>query len=88
MAAALAVLVLVPVDGTETQKRTQTGIRELVREEEMSVNDAWEQDILDRQRDIDRTWERYRKGQERADVRKRYLGHVAEKLRNYTDWED
>ncbi len=88
MAAALAVLFLVPVDGTEAQERTQTGFRELVREEEMSVNDAWERDILDRQRDIDRTWERYLKGQERTDVGKRYFGRVAEQLRNYTDWED
>lgn len=88
MAAALAVLFLVPVDKTEAQERTQTGFRELVREEEMSVNDAWERDILDRQRDIDRTWERYLKGQERTDVGKRYFGRVAEQLRNYTDWED
>lgn len=88
MAAALAVLFLVPVDGTEAQERTQTGIRELVRAEEMTLHDAWEQDILDRQRDIDRTWEKYLKGQKRADVRKRYFGHVTEKLKNYTDQED
>lgn len=88
MAAALAVLFLVPVDSAETADPTQTGILGALYEEETQGVDEWEQDIIDRQRDIEKTWERYREGQEKADARRQYFREFSEKIRNYGDWED
>ncbi|MDE7246315.1 MAG: hypothetical protein K2N43_00335 [Lachnospiraceae bacterium] len=87
MAAALAVLFLVPMDRTETADAPQTGILDWMNEETEGP-DAWEQEALDRQRDIDRTWERYQKGQERADARKQYFENMTDKLTDYGIWED
>lgn len=88
MAAALAVLFLVPVDRAETANSMQTGIWGTLYEEETQDVDEWEQDIIDRQRDIDKTWERYREGQERADARRQYFRKFSEKIRNHGEWED
>lgn len=88
MAAALAVLFLVPVDGTETAHMQQPGILGALCDEGTQRVDEWEQDIIDRQRDIDRTWERYREGQERADARRQYFRKFSEKIRSHVDWED
>lgn len=88
MAAALAVLFLVPVERAETVNSTQTGILGALYEEETQGVDEWEQEIIDRQRDIDKTWERYREGQERADARRQYFRKFSEKIRNHEDWED
>lgn len=88
MAAALTVLFLVPVDRAEKADLSQPGFQEAPYEEEMQGVDEWEQDIIDRQRDIDKTWERYREGQERADARRQYFRKFSEKIRNHGDWED
>ena len=87
MAAALAVLFLVPVVRTGTADAPQTGIFDWLNEETQG-KDAWEQEVLDRQRDIDRTWERYQKEQERADSRKRYFESLTEQLWDNEKWED
>lgn len=87
MAAALAVLILVPADRTgETDASQMSMFGRLYGEEEES--EVWEQELLDRQRDIDRTWERYRKGQERVGVTKHYVEIITDKLTDYEDWED
>ena len=83
MAAALAVLFLVPVDGTEKTDMPHSGILGALSDEETQAVDEWEQDIIDRQRDIEKTWERYREGQERADARRQYFRQFSEKLRNH-----
>lgn len=83
MAAALAVLFLVPVDGTEKTNMPQSGILGALGDGETPDVDEWEQDIIDRQRDIERTWERYREGQERADARRQYFRQFSEKLINH-----
>lgn len=88
MAAALAVLYLVPVDGVETWQGTQADVTETLYEEAAESVDEWEQDTLERQRDIEKTWKRYQAGQERADARKRYLRKFTEQFRNHADWED
>ncbi len=87
MAAALAVLFLVPVDKTGVTDMPHTGILERL-QEETGKSKEWEQEVLDRQRDRDKTWERYRKGQERAEARRRYFEDMANKLTNYENWED
>lgn len=87
MAAALAVLFLVPVDKTGTPETPHTGILDRLHEES-GEPEAWEQELLDRQRDIDRTWERYRKGQERAEARRQYFENMTNKLTDYENWED
>lgn len=88
MAAALAVLFLVPVDGSPQAAMTQTGILKMLYGEPARGVDEWEQDFIDRQRDIEETWERYQAGQERADARRKYFREISEKFRNNTTWED
>lgn len=83
MAAALTVLFLVPVDGTEKTNMPHSGIMGALFGEETQAVDEWEQDIIDRQRDIEKTWERYREGQERADARRQYFRQFSEKLINH-----
>lgn len=83
MAAALAVLFLVPVDGTEKADMPQASILGAMYGEETRNVDEWEQDLIDRQRDIEKTWARYREGQERADARRQYFRQFSEKLRNH-----
>ena len=88
MAAALAVLFLVPVDGVETPQMPQPGILGTLYEEETESVDEWERDALETQRDIERTWRRYLAGQERADARRKYFRNISEKITNYKTWED
>lgn len=81
MAAALAVLFLVPADGANTAKiEKESMIESLLGGKETEEIEEWEQEALDRQREIDRTWERYRKKQEQADARKQYFENLAMKL--------
>lgn len=80
MAAALAVLFLVPVDGTEAPGARQAGIFDTRGDEEMQSMDEWERDIFDRQQDIDRTWEQYQADQERVDARRQYLRRIQTRL--------
>jgi len=87
MAAALAVLFLVPVDKTVTLEATPIDFFDRLHEESEEP-EAWEQEVLDRKQEIDRAWERYRKGQERAEARRRYFENVTNKLTNYENWED
>lgn len=87
MAAALAVLFLVPVDKTGAMDMPHIGILER-QQEKMEEAQEWEQTALDRQRDIDRTWERYQKEQERADTRKQYFESITDKFTDYKKWED
>lgn len=88
MAAALAVLFLVPVDGTEAPDPQLTGIHGTLHGKEAPGIDAWEQDILERQQDIDKTWERYQAGLEKVHARRRYFREFKEKFRDHADWED
>ncbi len=87
MAAALAVLFLVPVNDSETANTLYSGIVGVLDRDE-KARDEWEQEALDRQQDIDRKWERYCKGQERAYARKQYFEKIADKLTDYEKWED
>lgn len=81
MAAALTVLFLVPVDDRKMfdVPWTDQGTVDM---------DAWEQDIMERQQDIDRTWMRYQKGQKRAETRTQYVWSIVETIEEKTDWED
>ena len=88
MAAALAVLFLMPVDGVEAPQMPQPGILGTLYEEETESVDEWERDALETQRDIERTWRRYLAGQERADARRKYFRNISEKITNYKTWED
>lgn len=87
MAAALAVLFLVPVNDSETADTLYSGIVGVVDRDE-KARDEWEREAFDRQQDIDRKWERYCKGQERAYARKQYFEKIADKLTDYEKWED
>lgn len=88
MAAALAVLFLMPEDGTGAVKMQETGIWGFWQDEETAALDEWDQDILERQRDIDRTWERYQRGRERADARKQYFEDIKKEWMNNENRED
>lgn len=88
MAAALTVLFLVPADGAETADSPRNSIlSSLLQEKETGGLDEWEQEAIDRQQDIDKTWERYREGQERANARKQYIQDVKDKLQSLENWE-
>lgn len=88
MAAALTVLFLVPVDGTEKTNMPQSGILGALCGEETQGVDEWEQDAIERQQDIEKVWERYQAGQERADARRQYFRNISEKFKNDNNWED
>lgn len=87
MAAALAVLFLGPVNGMDTAGTLWPDIA-AVWDGEKETPDEWEREAIDRQQDIDRTWERYCKGQERAYARKQYFEKIADKWTEYGKWED
>lgn len=88
MAAALAVLFLMPEDGSGAAKMQETGIWGFWQEEETAALDEWDQDVLERQQDIDRVWERYQRGRERADARKQYVEDIKKEWMNNENRED
>ncbi len=89
MAAALAVLFLVPADMSGTAETPQGSILEsLSAETDADGMEEWEREAAARQRDIDEAWERYCREQERADERKQYFENMADKLTNRERWED
>lgn len=92
MAAALAVLFLVPADGERMADAPQAGILgSLLREDAAGGDtreDAWAEEAARRQEDIERSWERYREGQRRVYAAKRYLGSIAGIWNSDTNWED
>ncbi len=89
MAAALAVLFLVPADMERTTGKPRNSILEsLFAEAETDGMEEWEQEAFERQRDIDEAWERYCREQERADERKQYFENMADRLKNRKKWED
>ena len=89
MAAALAVLFLVPADGMKITEKPQDSIlSNLLPKRETEEIDAWEQEAAERQRNIDKVWAQYRDKEERAEARKQYLKGLTEKLENETDRED
>ncbi len=81
MAAALAVLFLTPVDTGQKPDMPQDGIVDSLWQEDEAAGGAWEEEAARRQEDIEKTWERYRKEQRRADVTRQYLRDVAEILK-------
>lgn len=88
MAAALTVLFLVPVDDAEMADSPRTGISGALYDEEAQDVDEWERDVLERQRDIEKTWEKYLAGQERAEARRQSFREFSEKFRNQEDREE
>ncbi len=89
MAAALAVLFLVPADMERTTGAPRNSILEnLFAETETDGMEEWEREAAARQRDIDEAWERYCREQERADERKQYFENMADRLKNREKWED
>lgn len=88
MAAALTVLFLVPVEGTEKADTPQIAVLDRLLHEETGGSDEWERAAIERQQDIEKTWERYREEQERVDARQRYFRNIEKKIKNNADWED
>lgn len=89
MAAALTVLLLLPIEGQNAPARTQFAfVNRILYGEETTAEDEWEQTILEREREIDRKWERYQRKQERKDAGERYLQEVKDYFTNNFVWED
>ena len=89
MAAALAVLFLVPVGEGETHMPSQSSGFQRIFQQEQEETDAIKQGALDRQNKIEQTWQRYQEDQERQDARKAYLNGIRNKikdLRNNIFW--
>ncbi len=83
MAAALMVLLLLPIEGQNAPEKVQTSVINLLQGNEVSPEDKWEQSVLEREQEIDRKWERYRKKQERKEAGEQYLREMKDYLTNY-----
>lgn len=84
MAAALTVLLLLPIEGQNAPESPRSSVvNRLLRGNEMSVEDEWEQEALLREQEIDRVWERYQKKQERKEAGERYLREMKDYITNY-----
>lgn len=89
MAAALTVLLLLPIEGSNVPESPRYSIVDrLLREDEISAADEWEQEALAREQEIDRVWERYRKKQERKEAGERYVQEIKDYFSNHLIWED
>lgn len=82
MAAALAVLFVVPVGEGETGKPSQSGIFDQILWQEQEDVDEIEREAFARQQKIERTWQKYQEEQERETARENYLTGIGNKIRN------
>ncbi len=82
MAAALAVLFLVPVGERETQEPLRSGAFERIFRQEQEDVDEIQQGALDRQRQIELTWQRYQEAQAREDAREEYFTGIESKFQD------
>lgn len=92
MAAALAVLFLVPADEGHMADAPRAGILGSLLWEEAAYGDTreavWEEEAARRREDIERSWERYREERRRADAARQYFGSIGRIWNSNTDWED
>lgn len=82
MAAALTVLFLVPVGERETQALPQSCVFHQIFWQEQENVDEVQQGALRRQREIERTWQKYSEEQERDKVRESYLTGIENRIRD------
>lgn len=79
MAAALAVLFLVPVDGRQIQNVPGTEVLGQLFERE-NGEETLRRESLVRQEEIERSWQKYREEQEKAEARRQYRETIESKL--------
>lgn len=86
MAAALTVLFLVPVgerDGVQSSGSIfGQAFRQELRQEQADMDEI-QQGALERQEQIERTWQKYREEQERSSARENYFNGIENKIRNF-----
>lgn len=88
MAAALMVLLLLPIEGQNASERELPAfVNRFWQGDEEIVEDEWEQAVLAREQEIDRAWERYRKKQERKEAGERYVQEIKDYFTNHFVWE-
>lgn len=84
MAAALTVLLFLPIEGQNASERERPAfVNHFWQGNEETVNDEWEQTVLAREQEIDRKWERYCKKQERKEAGEQYLREMKDYITNY-----
>lgn len=84
MAAALTVLLFLPIEGQNASERGRPAfVNHFWQGDGEPANDEWEQTVLAREHEIDRQWERYRKKQERKEAGEQYLREMKDYLMNY-----
>lgn len=88
MAAALAVLFLVPVEDRGIN-RTSAGIfdqafRQELKQEQTDVDEI-QQGALEREEQIERTWQKYREEQERSSARENYFNGIENKIKDFRE---
>lgn len=83
MAAALAVLFLVPVGEGETHSPSSDGMFNHIFQQEQKETDIIRQGALERQDKIERAWQRYQEEQEREDAREAYFNGIESRIRNF-----
>lgn len=84
MAAALTVLLFLPIEGQNASERERPAfVNHFWQGDGEGANDEWEQTVLAREQEIDRQWERYRKKQERKEAGEQYLREMKDYITNY-----
>lgn len=84
MAAALTVLLFLPIEGQNASEREWPAfVNHFWQGDGEVANDEWEQTVLAREQEIDRQWERYRKKQERKEAGEQYLREMKDYITNY-----
>lgn len=84
MAAALTVLFLVPVGERETGPSSGGILEQVLRPEQEEVDEI-RQGAMERQEQIERTWQRYQERQERAGAREAYFNDIENKIRDFKE---
>lgn len=84
MAAALMVLLLLPIEGQNASERERPAFENhFWQGDGENVEDEWQQTVLAREQEMDRKWERYCKKQERKEAGEQYLREMKDYLTNY-----
>ena len=78
MAAALAVLFLVPVGERETNPVSDSNTKQVSWQEDV---DEIQKEALERQEKIEQTWQKYQEEQEKAEAREAYFNDIEHRIR-------
>lgn len=89
MAAALTVLLFLPIEGQNASERERpVFVNHFWQKDEKTANDEWEKAVYASRQEIDRKWESYQRKQERKEAGERYVQEIKDYFTNNFIWED